>query len=147
MINWIRYDYWGWWGTTLFGGFPVAPTPGNSGTGGTCDTSTRPWASCTGFPNVAEPASTVFLVPGYMVSYPRATSKFGWPCTTGFSPFHGKPDPVNERIHPYRKGANYGFVDSHAKWFSSAKMNGDASRPHAYGGANYPSSPYMVVVD
>lgn len=42
MINWIRYDYWGWWGTTLFGGFPVAPTPGNSGTGGTCDTSTRP---------------------------------------------------------------------------------------------------------
>ncbi len=149
VINWIRYDYWDWWGTVLFGGFPIQPTAANVQAGGTCDTSGAPWASCTGFANVADPANTAFLIPGYMVAYPRVTqnNKFGWPCTTGFSPSHGKPDPVNEKIHPFRKGANYGFADSHAKWFSSSRMNGDASRAHSYGGANYPSSPYMVVVE
>lgn len=149
VINWIRYDYWNWSGTTMFAGFPIQPTAANSQPGEVCDTSAAPWASCTGFANVGDPANSAFLIPGYMVAYPRTgtNNQFGWPCTTGFSTEHGKPDPVNEKIHPFRKGANYGFVDSHAKWFSSARMNGDASRAHNYGGANYPSSPYMVVIE
>lgn len=150
MVNWVRYSYWNWYGTVMFGGFPIAPTPANTASGGVCDPAAlaaNPARACVGFPNVAEPASTVFLIPGYMVSYPRATSKFGWPCTTGFSPFHGKPDPVNEKIHPYRKGANYGFIDSHAKFMTSMKANGDGSRPKSFQGGTYPSSPYMVVVE
>jgi prepilin-type N-terminal cleavage/methylation domain-containing protein len=148
MVNWIRHDYWNWWGTIMFAGFPVQPTAANSGPGGTCDTSARPWATCAGFTNVEEPSRTAYLIPGYMVTYPRTAARnntFGWPCTTGFAPFHGKPDPVDEKIQVHKKGGNYGMVDSSAKWFPSVRMNGDSSRPFNYSGANYPSSPYMVV--
>ena len=145
-VNWIPYSYWNWWGTVMFAGFPIEPNAENTAPGGACY-NLPAWASCTGMTRVEDPASVTFLVPGIMISYPRPTqgSVFGWPCTTFFSPQHGLPDPVDKRYHPFRDGNNHGLVDGHAKWFSSKNMNGNASRPHAYGGANYPSSPYMVI--
>jgi hypothetical protein len=82
-----------------------------------------------------------------MISYERTQSQFGWPATTGFAPDHGKPNPVNTRVHVFREGGVYGMVDGHAKWRSSRDFNGNASKPHMYAGVNYPSSPYMVVLD
>jgi prepilin-type N-terminal cleavage/methylation domain-containing protein len=141
MPLWVYYNYWNWFGTVMFAGFPVEPSPEN----GFCAT-INPWAACRGMTMVDEPANSTVLVPGYMITYPRTQSKFGWPCTTGFSPYHGKPDPVNTQIQVFREGGNNGFADGHAKYFSSKAMNGNASRPHQYAGGTYPSSPYMVIL-
>lgn len=145
-INWINYNYWNWWGTVMFAGFPIEPDATNTGPGGTCN-ALPAWASCTGMRSVEDPASVVFFVPGIMVTYPRTQSTFGWPCYTTFAPDHGLPTPTDKNIHAFREGNNYGLVDGHAKWYSSKNMNGNASRPHNYAGANYPSSPYMVIVN
>jgi len=139
---WIDYDYWNWFGTVMFAGFPVETSPA---TAGECANVGRPWASCTGFGSLPEPASVTWLVPGYMVTYPRTQSTFGWPCTTGFGPHHPPANPVDTNIQVFHLGGNNGFVDGHAKFYLSGDMNGNASRPHPYGGASYPSSPYMVV--
>jgi len=146
MPLWVPYSYWNWSGTTMFAGFPIENNAITST--GTCK-DLPAWASCTGMTKVAEPSNTAVLIPGVFVTYPRAAqkNKFGWPCTTVMSSDHGKPNPVDPKYHPFREGANYGMADSHARYFSSKKMNGNASRPHNYGGFNYPSSPYMVVVE
>jgi prepilin-type N-terminal cleavage/methylation domain-containing protein/prepilin-type processing-associated H-X9-DG protein len=141
---WDPYNYWNWFGTVMFSGFPAEPNNLNP----SC-AALSPWASCTGMTRVAQPADTTVLVPGYMISYPRPTkgTVFGYPCTTGFGPQHPPSAPINETIQVFKQGGNYGMADGHAKWFASTNMNGNASRPHMYGGANYPSSPYMVIQD
>ncbi len=143
---WIPYSYYNWWGDVMFAGFPIQNNSVTAAAGGPCN-NLPAWASCTPATQVAEPASTVVMVPGVVINYPRAGSKFGWPCSVNFGPEHGKPDKVNTQYHVFKEGANYGLQDGHAKFYSSKNMNGNASRPHNYGGANYPSSPYMVVVD
>ncbi len=149
---WISYNYWNWWGTVMFAGFPIQPNAATMATGGPC-ANLPAWASCTPSTQVAEPANTVVLVPGIVVNYPRpaAGSKFGWPCTVSFAPNHGKPDPVankvDTRYQVFREGGNYALQDGHAKYYSSKSMNGNASRPHQYGGGAYPSSPHMVVIE
>jgi prepilin-type N-terminal cleavage/methylation domain-containing protein/prepilin-type processing-associated H-X9-DG protein len=147
----IRYSYWDWFGTTMFAGFPVSanplsnpPAPVGAGCG-----ALAAHEACQGSTQVAEPASTVVMAPGYYVTSPRPdlNLKFGAPCSIGFAPEHGKPDPVDTKVHTFREGGNYGMADGHAKWYSSKGMNGNASRVKVYGGSNYPSSPHMVIVD
>ncbi len=142
--GWVPYNYWDWWGTVMFAGFPIPNNPANAGTCGSLPW----WATCTDFSNVADPANSAFIVPGYYVASPVQGMAFGDAWTTGLSPDHGLPNPVDEKFHPFRQGANYGMVDSHAKWYSSKNMNGNASRPHMAGSSGpYPSSPFMVVME
>jgi prepilin-type N-terminal cleavage/methylation domain-containing protein/prepilin-type processing-associated H-X9-DG protein len=148
---WIKYDYWNWFGTVMFAGFPVEPNASTTPAAG-CGDPARPWATCAGFTRVDQPASVALVIPGYMVAYERApalNNVFGWPCTTGFAPGTSLPGnlALNKNVQIYRDGSNYGMADGHSKWFSAIKMNRDASKPHAYGGANYPSSPFMVILD
>jgi prepilin-type N-terminal cleavage/methylation domain-containing protein len=150
MPLWIRYEYWNWWGTVMFAGFPLESNPFTAYPGGPCDPNTlgsRPWSSCTGATRVDEPANTAVLIPGYFASYkdPTNSTTFGSACTTGFAPTHNLPDPVDERVQAYRKGNVYAMADGHAKYFQSVNFNGNASRPHLYGGGTYPSSPFMVI--
>jgi prepilin-type N-terminal cleavage/methylation domain-containing protein/prepilin-type processing-associated H-X9-DG protein len=148
---WIYYNYWNWFGTVMFAGFPAETNtiPGNP-----CGGALQAHQACAGPGRVEEPANVVTSVPGYMISYHPYTppggstaNKFGYPCQVGFSPYHGKPDPVDTKFHTFREGGNYAMADGHAKWFSSKGMNGNASRPHIYAGATYPSSPHMVIIN
>jgi prepilin-type N-terminal cleavage/methylation domain-containing protein/prepilin-type processing-associated H-X9-DG protein len=148
MPLWLPYLYWGWFGTTMFCGFPSELNGASSGyISGYC---TLAYAACTGFTRVENPANTSVTVPGYMISYnrpspaPESNTQFGSACITGFGPQHGTslPDP---NIQVFRAGGNYGMADGHAKWFSTNNMNGNASHVHVYAGSNYPSSPFMIV--
>jgi len=144
MPLWIRYDYWNWWGTVMFAGFPIDDNPL---TGCAAGMAGRPFAACKGMTRVDEPANVAVLIPGYFVTYnrpsPAAESNtiFGSACTTGFDPTKG----ATSQVQVFKNGANYGMADGHSKWFQTQNMNGNASRPHSYGGANYPSSPFMVI--
>jgi prepilin-type N-terminal cleavage/methylation domain-containing protein/prepilin-type processing-associated H-X9-DG protein len=152
---WVRYEYWNWWGTVMFAGFPIQASAQTTGPGGACDPAAlaaRPWSACIPFTSSDQPSNVALVIPGYMVAYERlgATgSVFGWPCTTGFAPGTSLPGQLalNKNVQIYRDGGNYGMADGHSKWFSAVNMNRNASKPHMYGGAAYPSSPYMVVLD
>lgn len=148
--QWIRYNYWNWWGTVMFAGFPVEANAITSAPGGVCDpAAVAAWSSCTGAFKVDEPSNTALIIPGYFVTYNRpspaaeSNTQFGSACTIGFDPTKG----ATSAVQVFKNGSNYGMVDGHAKYYSTNNMNGNASRPHRYGGANYPSSPYMVVKD
>src|SRR6185312_5313670 len=144
MPMWIPYDFWNWWGTVMFSGFPVDANPL---TGCAANQAARPWAACNGMTHVDEPASTAVLIPGYFVAYNRpspaleSNTIFGSACTTGYDPTKG----TTSQVQVFRNGANYGMADGHAKWFATTNMNGNASRGHVYQGSTYPSSPYMIV--
>lgn len=147
---WIKYDYWNWFGTVMFAGFPVENNASTAGACGQAAITARPWSACRGFTTVDQAAQTALVIPGYMVSYERPIANnniFGWPCITGFGPYFPPNGPVNTQIQVYREGGNYGMADGHSKWFSVRNMNGNSSKVHVYGGANYPSSPYMVILD
>jgi prepilin-type N-terminal cleavage/methylation domain-containing protein/prepilin-type processing-associated H-X9-DG protein len=145
---WIPFEYWNWWGTAMLSGFPIEQ---NVDTQSACVVAGRPMRACAGFTRVDQPASVALVIPGYMIAYERlnTNNQFGWPCQTGFAPMHG-PAPlgtfaVDRNIQVYRDGGNYGMADGHAKWFSTYNMNGNASKTYAFGGFNYPASPFMVI--
>lgn len=157
--TWIRYDYWNWFGTVMFAGMPILQSPLTDGTVGAmssvCSPATltsRPYAACRPLSQTDEPSNVTILVPGYFITYnrpapaPEGDTKFGSACITGFG-----PDPLNQThlntIQVFRKGGNYALGDSHARWYRSSNMNANNSKPHNYGGVDYPSSPYMVVVN
>jgi len=137
---WINYQYWNWFGTVMFAGFPVDANPASGCT-------VPAWGACKGMTRVDEPADTTVLIPGYFISYyrpapaPESNTEFGSACTTGFD-----PTPTNSTaVDVFKLGGNNGMADGHAKWFLSRNFNGNASRPHIYAGGTYPSSPFMVV--
>jgi len=144
MPLWFNYQYWSWWGTVMFGGFPIDDNPLSN-----CSVGLPTYGACKGMTHVDEPASATVLVPGYFVSYYRpapaleSNTQFGSACTTGFDPTKG----ATSAVQVFKNGGNYGMADGHAKWYVTTNMNANASRPHPYGGSNYPSSPYMVVIE
>jgi prepilin-type N-terminal cleavage/methylation domain-containing protein/prepilin-type processing-associated H-X9-DG protein len=146
MPMWIDYQYWSWWGTVMFCGFPIESNAITDAPGQECAT-LPPWGTCTGFTRVPEPASVALIIPGYFVDYdrpapaPESNTQFGSACTVGFDPTKG----ANSTVQVFRNGNNYGMADGHAKWYATTNMNANASRPHPYGGGTYPSSPYMVI--
>jgi len=149
MPMWIPYEYWNWFGTIMFAGFPVEE---NAISGCTAAGVAPYGGACLGATHVDEPANVSVVVPGYMVTYNRAApalesnTQFGSACTTGFAPQHTVGGyPIDTSIQVFRAGGNYAMADGHAKYFSTMNMNGNASRVHTIGTTNYPSSPYMVV--
>lgn len=147
MPLWIPYNYWNWFGTVMWAGFPVQ---NNVQTSGSC---TSAYTGCAEIANVEGPSTTAVLIPGYFVTYNRpspaleSNTAFGSACTTGFAPYaNTTPIPApGPQVHVFSNGANYGMADSSAKWFATKKMNLDNSRQFAFQGFNYPSSPFMQV--
>jgi prepilin-type N-terminal cleavage/methylation domain-containing protein/prepilin-type processing-associated H-X9-DG protein len=148
---WIKSEWWNWFGTIMFAGFPVEHNPSTAGACGPAAIAARPWSACVGFTRVDAPAEVALVIPGYMVSYerlPALNNPFGWPCITGFGPFFPPNGPVNTRIQVFREGGNYGMADGHAKWFSVRNMNGNNSHVHnAPVIGPTPASPYMKILE
>jgi prepilin-type N-terminal cleavage/methylation domain-containing protein len=154
MPLWVRWSYYAWVpGTNMGAGFPVPPNAITSAPGQPCDPvalAANAWRACVSMQNVESVSGTAVLVPGYFISYkrpspaPESNTVFGSACTTGFG-----PDPANQTslstIQVFKGGGNYGFADTSAKWFASAKMNRDNSRSFTLSGTTIPASPFMQV--
>ncbi len=152
--QWIRWDYYNWFGTTMFAGFSNQANPLTAGAGGPCDPAvlaSRPWATCTEVQNAENPSSTALWIPGFFVTYNRplpaleGSTQFGSACTIGFAPDSFVQSAARRNVHTFTDGQNYGMGDSSAKYFPTIRMNRDSSRGFQYGGAAYPSSPFMQV--
>ncbi len=134
--GWFPYDYYQWFApgnAIMFSGFPTPRTTNCS--------PTRPWSACVSAEFTANPAESAFMVEGYFVSYfPSGGLTFGSACTTGFS-----GDWNNNKIHRHSGGWNIAYCDGHAKWVKGQNFHTNTSAVHAYGGSNYPESPFMRV--
>lgn len=148
MPLWLPFDYYNWGtpATTMMAGFPVQ---NNVATAALCAGTNL---GCYEVANVEGPSNTAILVPGYYVTYNRpapaleATTIFGTACTSGVTTNTTEPPTaLRKTIHAFADGANYGMADSSAKWMPTKRFNKDNSRVFAYGGTNYPASPFMFV--
>lgn len=152
MPSWIRTSYYTWFGgTNMDAGFPIESNAITQAAGQPCDPAAlaaNAYRACIRTANVEGPSNTAILVPGYFIAYkrpapaPEANTKFGSACITGIG-----PDPANAAqlrdIQVFRGGGNYGFADSSAKYYRSAKMNKDNSRTVTVANTTIPASPYM----
>jgi hypothetical protein len=160
-MSWAPFNYWDWFGTIMYTGFP---TPALSTTvtadGAACTPSwlaARPWARCASFTKADEPSRTAVFIPGALIAYkrpapaPEAKLKFGSACMVVTGPCHENstctPQEKTESksIQVFRDGANYSFADSSAKWLSSKNFNANSSGIFVYAGVNYPASPFTRV--
>ncbi len=129
--GWIAYDYYDFFGTIMFAGFPVGelrPADPN-----------RPWGYWANIEFSRHPAKATFLLEGYMITYdPVAGLDFGSAATTGFD-----PNPANTAFHRHQEGMNTGYCDGHAKWLKAADFwrNNTELTVGVYAG--YPCSPFM----
>ncbi|MDK3160471.1 hypothetical protein QPK87_28520, partial [Kamptonema cortianum] len=153
MPLWIHFSYWNWWGTAMASGFPITPNAITSAPGQVCDPAilaANAYRACVAPAHVEGPSTTTVLVPGYFISYkrpapaPEAAYQFGSACTTGFGPDPADQNQLNN-IQVFRKGGNYGMVDTSARWYASNNMNKNNSRTYTGGPAPIPASPYMQV--
>jgi prepilin-type processing-associated H-X9-DG protein/prepilin-type N-terminal cleavage/methylation domain-containing protein len=140
---WLPYNYWNWFGTVMFAGFP---TPPNSNTGTFCNNA---WASCVSSERVEYPAESAVMIEGYYVTYPSNPAstntfgkQFGSACTIGLY----DADDANARNGwRHNEGGNIIFADGHVKGMHGKNfMNNNSSRTGgSYSG--YPQSPFMRV--
>lgn len=151
MPTWIRWSWWDWWGTTMGGGFPLNSNAITTATGAVCDPvqlAGNAHRACIPLSRAENPAATAIYTPGFVISYrrpapaPEANTQFGSACVTGFGPDSNDPNHLRN-IQVFRNGGNYGFGDSSAKWYASARMNRDNSRQTQSGGTTIQASPYM----
>ena len=151
--GWFPHSWWGWNPrTTMVAGFPITPNEITTATGGPCSPAalaSDTFRACVAPANVEGPSSTVLIAPGYFVSYFRpapaleSNTKFGSYCHTGLAI---DPDAAaSKKIHIFNDGANYGMVDTSAKFYLTNKMNRDNSSTLALNGYNLPASPFMRV--
>jgi prepilin-type N-terminal cleavage/methylation domain-containing protein/prepilin-type processing-associated H-X9-DG protein len=141
---WIPYNYWNWFGVTMFGGYPIHPNSPYR--------SPNPWAFNAGPLQSDKPSEAAMIVEGYMATYYPSTANtnliFGSAATTGFCLAIGQSpttqfDPQGRRCFRHNEGHNVGFADGHVKWIHNIKYMKDSSSRHTYAGAQYPESPYM----
>ncbi|MGV3617448.1 MAG: prepilin-type N-terminal cleavage/methylation domain-containing protein [Fimbriimonas sp.] len=147
------WSYYAWNSTTtMAAGFPITPNEITTAAGGPCSAAALAadqFKTCTAPANVEGPSSTVLIVPGYYVSYFRKTgglesnTKFGSYCTQGIS--INPAAALSKKVHVFNDGANYGMVDTSAKFFLTNKMNRDNSRNIEMNGYTLRSSPFMQV--
>ena len=136
-LAWIPYDYWNWWGTVMFAGFPIENE-------GNCpDLATRPWKACRGIEMVEEPANAAFLFEGaYLIAYyPVAGTQLGSACQIGL-----EVTPANyHHFYRHNSGGNVAYSDGHVKYVKDVgfMQNASARTTGAYSG--YPASPHMRV--
>ncbi|MBM3473426.1 MAG: DUF1559 domain-containing protein [Armatimonadetes bacterium] len=127
---WIGYDYYNWWNTIMFAGFPTRAASANPA---------RPWGYWASLTRSIHPADAAYLIEGYMITYDPVTGlMFGSAATTGFS-----ATPTNANFYRHNEGMNLGFCDGHAKWVKGEyfMQNNSARTVGAYAG--YPCSPVM----
>jgi prepilin-type N-terminal cleavage/methylation domain-containing protein/prepilin-type processing-associated H-X9-DG protein len=128
---WIPYDYYNWWNTIMFAGFPCGKNyaPNTS----------RPWGHWASLERSIHPAAAAMVIEGYMATYyPRTRSAFGWPNNTGFS-----TNPADTNFYRHNGGMNIAFCDGHAKWVAGQKFMTDSSGRTEGTYAGYPVSPVM----
>jgi len=152
MPSWTYYNYWSWYsGVPMFAGWPNEINAITAATGAQCNPAVLAlgaYRTCISIKNAENPSATAILVPGFFISYkrpspsPESNTTFGSSCVTGIG-----PDPANaaqmSTFQVFHGGGNYGFADSSAKWYASAKMNRDNSRTVNVSNTNLPASPYM----
>jgi prepilin-type N-terminal cleavage/methylation domain-containing protein/prepilin-type processing-associated H-X9-DG protein len=147
---WLYFDYYDWYSTIMFAGFPVPCKSTDPVTGSICASpvrncpTRRPWSACVSMDQVSSPANSALLVEGFFISYftPYAeqTTKFGSACVIGLD-----PDENNKNINRHRKGGNVGFVDGHVRWMPNRLLHRDNSAQYRYGGTTYPLGRYFQV--
>ncbi len=158
-----RWSYYAWTTKSTMGaGFPVTPNDITTGTAtdplnrydycSAAQIGTSPYRACVAPANVENPSATTLIVPGYYVAYKRPTgpekdTQFGSACTVGYAPepTNVTAVPYSKTVHVFTNGANYGMVDTSAKYYMTTKMNYDSSRSITLGGNTIPASPYMQV--
>jgi prepilin-type N-terminal cleavage/methylation domain-containing protein/prepilin-type processing-associated H-X9-DG protein len=146
-MAWAYFEYWNWFGTIMFAGFPVPCKSTDPVTGSLCPghcPANRPWSACVTMDRVSSPANSALLIEGWFVSYftPLAeqTTRFGSACSTGMD-----PNEDNKNINRHRKGGNVGFVDGHARWMPNRMLHRDNSLQYYYQGTAYPLGRYFQV--
>ncbi|HVK03364.1 MAG TPA: DUF1559 domain-containing protein [Armatimonadaceae bacterium] len=133
-LSWIPYNYYDWWGTVMFAGFPTENEA-------VCSPS--PWAACRGIEAVEEPANSAYIFEGgyYVAYYPTANTQLGSACTTGL-----ETTPANYK-HFYRhsSGGNVAYADGHVKYAKDVGFMQNASARTTGSYSGYPASPHMRV--
>lgn len=127
--SWLPYDYYDWWGTTMFAGFPagLATAPG------------PPWAWYQDVEHSQHPAAAAFLIEGHVLSYdPVPNLSFGSAATSGFD-----VDPTDMACNRHQAGMNVAYCDGHVKWHRADDFHGNSSDLTEGDYAGYPCSPYM----
>lgn len=133
--QWLYYNYWNWFGTVMFAGFPDP-------NGNDCP---NPWQACLGAEFVNSPAESMYLMEGYNIDYYTTPLPAGWPqmgsaCIIGFS-----TDTTNQTYWRHNTGDNFAFCDGHAKWVKGTNWLGNNSSKTSGSYAGYPQSPFMRV--
>jgi prepilin-type N-terminal cleavage/methylation domain-containing protein/prepilin-type processing-associated H-X9-DG protein len=133
---WIPYNYWNFFGTIMFSGFP---SNRSFSAGGVCNNA---WAYCTGHEFSNNPAESVAIMEGYYLSYwtpatEAANAPFGSAWTTGIIVTDDK------KGWRHTGGMNLSYADGHAKWAKFNQLMKDNSKRHEYAGGFYPQSPIM----
>jgi prepilin-type N-terminal cleavage/methylation domain-containing protein/prepilin-type processing-associated H-X9-DG protein len=126
---WMPYDYWNWWGTPMFSGFPTSPRLANP---------SRPWAYAEGIEKSIHPAEAAYIVEGYYFTAPVSGLAFGWPLTSNFS-----TNGSDTTCYRHHNGMNVAYADGHVKWVSGTDFNTNSSARTEGDYAGYPCSPFM----
>jgi len=137
--SWLYYNYWNWFGTVMFAGFP---DPNSAD----CP---NPWQACLGAEFANSPAESIYLMEGYLINYyanaGNGPNPAGWPvtgsaCTIGFS-----TDTTNQTYWRHSQGGTFAYCDGHAKWIKGSNWltNNSSVTGGVYSG--YPQSPFMRV--
>jgi prepilin-type N-terminal cleavage/methylation domain-containing protein/prepilin-type processing-associated H-X9-DG protein len=134
---WIYYNYWNFFGTVMFAGFPVPRA----------SLCTAAHQACLGVEFVTSPAQSAFMIEGYFITYwpltgAAAALKYGSSCTTGLG-----TNPLDRNFYRHNEGTNVAYCDGHAKYVKGTSFLRDNSLLHNYAGTNYPQSPHMRVAD
>ena len=127
--SWLPYDFYNWYGTTMFAGFPPGPTL----SGGT------PWSYYGGVEDSKNPADAAFLIEGYVMTYdPVPGLDFGSAATSGFG-----TDPTDRALQRHSEGMIVAFCDGHVKWVRADNFHQNHSAVTGGTYAGYPASPFM----
>ncbi|MBI5831012.1 MAG: prepilin-type N-terminal cleavage/methylation domain-containing protein [Armatimonadetes bacterium] len=130
--SWLPFDYYNWWGTAMFAGFPTGSASFAPG-------SAPPWGHYAGPEQSVHPSAAALLVEGYYFTFdPVPGFAFGSAATCGFDP---SPNPA--AFFRHTGGFNLGYCDGHVKWAGGDDFYANSldSTEGAYAG--YPCSPYM----
>jgi prepilin-type N-terminal cleavage/methylation domain-containing protein/prepilin-type processing-associated H-X9-DG protein len=128
--QWLYYNYWNWFGTIMFAGFPGS----NSGCYG-------PYGGCLSTEFVNYPAESAFLMEGYLIAYTPVTGlQMGSACEIGFD-----NNLANTAIWRHNTGMNFAFCDGHAKWLKGSNFMGNNSDTTGGTYSGYPQSAFMRV--
>jgi len=131
---WLYYNYWSWFGTIMFAGFPDER-------GSDC---VNPWQVCVGTEFVSYPAESAYLMEGFLLDYyPVTGMQMGSACEIGFDLNYS--NNTGGAVWRHNTGMNFSFCDGHAKWIKGTNFMGNASQTTGGAYAGYPQSAFMRV--